>query len=384
LRFGCFHGRQLTIPPRFFTIERLTPELAFHDVTAPAGRWFLQSGIQDPGGGVARYFRSDIRENAPVSTEITGYAASMLLFLHSETGGEEYLARALSTGRFLTRCAWDRDLGVMPFEFSGGTSAHAYFFDCGIIARSLVALWRHSGDPEFLEAARACARSMAADFDAGADFHPILELPSKQPALRDHRWSRSPGCYQLKAALAWRELAEDAGQVQFAAHYARLLDYSLATHEGFLPGEPDLERVMDRLHAFCYFLEGLLPVASRPDCAAVLRAGVERVASFQDEIAPRFERSDVRAALLRLRIFSDALGLAALDLAAAEQEAAAIAAFQAGGSDPHIAGGFYFGRRAGELLPFINPVSTAFCAQALALWRGYRAGKTQPDWRTLV
>ena len=43
-----------------------------------AGCWFLSSGIQDEHGGVARYYRSDIRQNLPVSSEITGYAASTL------------------------------------------------------------------------------------------------------------------------------------------------------------------------------------------------------------------------------------------------------------------------------------------------------------------
>jgi hypothetical protein len=35
-----------------------------------------------------------------------------------------------------------------------------------------------------------------------------------------------------------------------------------------------------------------------------------------------------------------------------------------------VDGGFYFGRAAGAFLPYINPVSTAFALQALALWSG--------------
>ena len=41
-----------------------------------AGLWLLQSGIQEAGGGVARYYLADKRENRAVSTEITGYAVS--------------------------------------------------------------------------------------------------------------------------------------------------------------------------------------------------------------------------------------------------------------------------------------------------------------------
>ncbi len=36
-----------------------------------AGCWFLNSGIQEPDGGVARYYRSDAGRNAAVSNEIT-------------------------------------------------------------------------------------------------------------------------------------------------------------------------------------------------------------------------------------------------------------------------------------------------------------------------
>ena len=63
------------------TISTLSPTDTLIDA---AGRWFLQSGIQEASGGVARYYRSDLRKNAPVSTEITGYAVSTLLFLDEE------------------------------------------------------------------------------------------------------------------------------------------------------------------------------------------------------------------------------------------------------------------------------------------------------------
>jgi len=121
---------------------------------------------------------------------------------------------------------------------------------------------------------------------------------------------------------------------------------------------------MDRLHAFAYFLEGLLPCAAEERCAAAIRDGIRRMACHLREIAPAFERSDVYAQLLRLRVYADAAGVAPLDRAAAQQEAAALESFQAEN------GGFYFGRKGGVVLPYENPVSTAFALQALALWNG--------------
>jgi hypothetical protein len=39
-----------------------------------------------------------------------------------------------------------------------------------------------------------------------------------------------------------------------------------------------------------------------------------------------------------------------------------------------VNGGFYFGRKNGEWMPFVNPVSTVFASQALAMWDGADPG----------
>ncbi len=343
-----------------------------HSPEERAGAWFLNSGIQEPSGGVARYYQIELGSNAAVSTEITGYTASALLYLAARNGRVEYRDAALRAGRFLTRAAWQPAAAVYPFELP---AKRAYFFDSGIILRALAALWREAGDAEFRTAAIACGRSMAADFAGGCVFHPVLALPSKEPLPYEDRWSRSPGCYQLKAALGWRELGDSA------VHYERVLGYSLREAAAFLRGRPD---VMDRLHAFCYFLEGLLPEAARPECRNALERGISEVAARLRRLRPEFERSDVWAQLLRLRIYAEALAGIPLDEAAAAEEAAAIPGFQAASDDPRIDGAFLFGRKNGRMLPYANPVSTAFCLQALALWRDRRAGRQAPGWQTLI
>lgn len=371
--------------PRFYTGTLNAFPLS--SAAQRVGRWFLESGIQEPFGGVARYFRSDLGKNAAVSTEITGYAISTLLYLHARTGGPEYLEAALRAGRFLTRTAWDHAARTFPFEFALNgelPEPAAYFFDAGIIVRGLLALWRATGEAEFLETAGACADSMAQDFCAGGDFHPILKLPAKQPARREDRWSRDAGCYQLKSALGWYELSEELGLAACRSHYEEVLGYALRTHTAFLPGEAQPERVMDRLHAYCYFLEGLLPSTARPECAQALAEGVRRVERLRREIAPQFERSDVNAQLLRLRLFAAERAVLPLDRERARQEAETIAGFQLHEGGPRLEGGFCFGRRGGQLLPYVNPASSAFCAQALEMWRQYQAGEFEPHWRTLI
>ena len=331
-----------------------------------AGEWFLRSGIQTPEGGVCRYYRADLERNLAVSTEITGYVVSALVYLHSLTKDPRYLDRAAAAAGFLTRIAWDGEQRAMPFEPGGP----AYFFDCGIVARGLLAAWRATGEEEYLDVAVELGRGMAADFASEAgDFHPVLALPEKRPLARDaSRWSQSAGCYQLKAAMCWHDLADATGDESFRAPYDRLLADSLRTYGQFLPGHWDPHKVMDRLHAFLYFLEGLLPSTNDPRCAAALCAGIRLVAGHLWRIAPEFERSDVYAQLLRIRLYADWAGVAPLDQEAARAEAGRLAAFQLAGSDPRLDGGFTFGIRHGASLPHVNPVSTAFALQALALW----------------
>ena len=339
------------------------PQAISSSISQRAGLWFLHSGIQEPNGGVARYHHTDRAKNARISTEITGYAVSAFVYLHSVLGEQQYLDRAISAGLYLCREAWDSNSATFPFEpNSGAEKAYSYFFDCGIIIRGLLAVWRATGDSEFLEKAKEAGLAMAYDFLADVAVHPILTLPDKQPLDYEARWSRSPGCYQLKSALAWRELAEATGEKALESPFERMLEYALATYDSFLPGDLNQERVMDRLHAFCYFLEALLAVADRPAVACALEVGISRVDDFLREISPLFARSDVYAQLLRVRMLADRRGAVRLDRTAAEEEALAIQTFV------REDGGLWFGRKGGEFLPFANPVSTAFCIQAITMW----------------
>jgi hypothetical protein len=352
-----------------------------------AGRWFLDSGIQEAGGGLARYYRCDLGTRALVSTEITGYAVSALLFFHQRLEQTEHLESALRAARFLTRTAWDPQLRVFPFEYSANghrPPALAYFFDTGIVIRGLLAASRVSPQAEFRDVAIKAGRALLADFASRDGIHPILALPNKRALSYQPNWSAAPGCYQVKSAMAWYELFEVTGETYFLRAYESALESALRSEHDFLPGENDLHKVMDRLHAYAYFLEGLLPVLNREDCARTFRKGIVRIAAYVRQIAPLFVRSDVYAQLLRLRLYGKFLGGIPLDSQAAEHEAQQAATFQLRSEDAGASDGFCFGRRHGEFLPFVNPVSTAFCAQALALWDDHENNALQAPLHTLI
>jgi hypothetical protein len=339
-----------------------------HVNTLRALDWFAHSGIQEPSGGVARYHLLAEGRNLPLSTEITGYAVSALVW-----GGR--LDLAARAADWLVHTAWQPAIAAMPFEVADPLPP-SYFFDCGIIVRGLLAIWRATGRREYLETARAVGLSMGAlHWSEKGELHPIVELPSKRPVPYEKRWSREPGCLQLKSAMGWADLAELYPGEAFGWWFEKALRYSLDTHDTFLPGVDDELKVMDRLHAYSYFLEALLKVTGRAEVRAALAVGIGRVGHYLRAIGPRFERSDVCGQLLRVRLLAAHLGVVELDAEAAEYEAAHAASHQRFGGPAMIDGGYGFGTRDGAATPFMNPVSTAFCMQAVQWWDDWRQGR---------
>jgi len=356
--------------------------LARSKAASGTGEWFLSSGIQGSDGGFARYYLSGPDRYAPFSTEITAYCASALIAFYRESADTRYRDAALRAAGYLVK-AWDTQCCAMPFECGSENGRYSYFFDNGIIVRGLLAVWRESQVPEILSTAINCAVSMAHDFIDGEHYAPVLQLPCKSPLdFQPARWSWTPGCYQLKAALAWYEIWQLTKERRYLELYRHLLDLSVANHSAFLPGCDAVLPVMDRLHAYAYFLEGLLPVIEERRNADVIAEGISRVATFVNRVSPLFIRSDVIAQLLRVRLLAHQHGILPLDGKAAQQEVLILKSFRCDDSDPRLNGGFWFGRRNGTLLPFMNPVSTVFCYQAQAMWK--ERGQKALRWQSLI
>ena len=197
-------------------------------------------------------------------------------------------------------------------------------------------------------------------------YHPIVTLPHYTPKPYQRKWSQEPGCFQLKSALAWVELWEITGDPELLQWFDEALNWAVQNNDQFLPGSADELEVMNRLHSYSYFLEALL---KRPEMHGHIALGVAKATAILNSIAPRFERSDVCAQLLRVSV------LAGLDRTAAADLASRAARYQfAEDSGIDRQGGFCFGSREGVLMPMVNPVSTAFCMQALDMWQTYEAG----------
>ncbi|MGC2658488.1 MAG: hypothetical protein WA324_11075 [Bryobacteraceae bacterium] len=366
-------------------IKRQAGQANSSAVVGAAERWFLDSGIQSASGGVARYYRQDTRETAPISSEISGYFATALFMLHDLSGSNESFEAALRAADFLAKAAWDEGSDMLILEQSPEGRTVAYFFDCGIVVSALLEAWRRAGNAEHRRAAFRLGESMLKDFAGESGrFHPVVKTSTRNPLEYGSWWSKRPGCYQLKAAKAWLELSEEMNSIAFRNGYESVLDYAMLDDAGFLNAADQSPDTMDRLHAYGYFLEGLLPVADRGEPGRSLAEGIERMSSVLPRVGPIFARSDVCAQLLRLRLLANEIGLKELDEAYAEQEAATIREFQVASGDHRVNGAFAFGRRHGQLMPVMSPVSTSFCVQALTMWEEYKGDRLSTDWRKII
>jgi hypothetical protein len=168
--------------------------------------------------------------------------------------------------------------------------------------------------------------------------------------------------------MAWWDLFQATGGKEFSGLYGESLERALANHAGFLPDPAGPLKTMDRLHAYLYFLEGLMPVVADVGCTLAVSTGIRKVSRLLHAIAPEFARADVYAQLLRIRMLADAAGAEKLDRETAAEEARTLAGFQAASADPRVDGGFWFGRKNGAWLPHVSAVPTAFAIEALDLW----------------
>ncbi len=132
------------------------------------------------------------------------------------------------------------------------------------------------------------------------------------------------------------------------------------------PPIPDPSRIMDRLHAYAYFLEGLLPVLDRPECAAAFRDGVDRARVFCAKSRP-FSRAPMctrncceRACWAKLTACCRSMK----PRPRTRRNRPRVFRFRGRSRRADS----YSGASKAQALPFVNPVSTAFCVQALALW----------------
>ena len=97
-------------------------------------------------------------------------------------------------------------------------------------------------------------------------------------------------------------MAAITGDEKLRQQYLDVIEYGRQTCDDFLAGANERLKIMDRLHAYCYFLEALSPLLDRPECIETYGEVMSETARVLRELAPEFARSDVYAQLLRARV----------------------------------------------------------------------------------
>ena len=353
-----------------------------------AWNWLSCSGIQTTSGGVARFYRADVQQYQDISTQSTAFFISTFLRL-GEPSQNLAPDEALRAGGFLLDRAFHRSKELFAHEVYGGSnspSTRTYFFDCSIVIRSLVDLWKATEEPDYLECVERCGFALQILMSRmDGSFFPVYDFSRDQPIDDGETWSTRPEVYQLKAGLALQDLTDATGLYEFVDMSETLRRWCLKRHESFVPNFGDSEERMSQLHAYCYFLEGLLQEASQDaDCSRALQWGILRVENLVEEMGPQFPRSDIIAQLLRLRFYADTFAVMEIDHDTAESEVAALIEFQQQSSDPRVDGGFAFARRGTEIVPHMNPVSTVLAVQALTMWESAEQGTFRDEWNVLI
>ena len=168
-----------------------------------AWSWLSRSGIQNESGGVARFYSADVQEYRGISTQSTAFFISTFLRLgdHSQDFAPQ---EALQAGGFLLDRAFHRSKELFAHEVydeGRSPSARAYFFDCSIIIRSLVDLWRATEEAVYLECAERCGfalQNLMSRMDGS--FFPVYDFSRDQAIDDGETWSTQPEVYQLKAS----------------------------------------------------------------------------------------------------------------------------------------------------------------------------------------
>lgn len=351
-------------------------------------RWLAISGIQDQSGGVSEGFREETGEYAPISTTATGYYIAAQLWSQRFSRGA-LPATASRAGGFLLERAFDMSAEMFPLHLGDNDEEQArlaYFFDCTVVVRSLVQLWDSTKDTAFLDCAERCGLALHSRMPTvdGA-FFPIYDLKTDRAYADTGSWRVEMDVPQLKGGLALLELYKATGRGEFEHDAEALRKWCLQRHESFLPGEVDDAKIIERLHAYCLFLEGLLPgVALDAESGRVLQFGILRVENFLDEFGAELQRCDVIAQILRLRLYADKLGLMELDYKRAEEEATAIIEFQTQSVDPKTDGAFTLFRGTAQSRPQLDLTATVFALQALEMWDQAEEGGLRDPWEVLI
>lgn len=386
------------------TISTQTPYTTA-DVTEridAAGLWLTDSGVQvvspnpDHAGGFVSWYEQDTGEMPYVYSEITGYLATMMSFMHDLSGEARYLNAAVKAAEWLNRTAHTSGSFrcLFPLRPSRFDYKHQqlYAFDTGVILNGLCEVIRLTGRSDLLASARRAGDWLieSAQLPNGG-FQAVFDLSEGRYLLNDAEWSLCPGSYHTKVAIGLLNLASLTGETRYRDAAVRVCDFALSFQQ------PDGRFVSfpseggTNAHAHAYSAEGLWVAGSLLERDDYLQSSVratEWLLRWQspEGLVPRHFHNGVPTYNERVDILAQALRLGAIHLAQGRLDPAlgerlaplaeVVTRNQVRAGDSRSLGGFHFGRLSdGKPMPHVNVWVSAFAIQALHLYQGLALGR---------
>jgi MoaA/NifB/PqqE/SkfB family radical SAM enzyme/predicted SAM-dependent methyltransferase len=225
--------------------SRINPILSDRDHLAACMRWLRRAQEANPGGGVSALYYLDSQRWDVDYPETTGYIIPTFLVYARLTHDEDYRNRAKSMG--------DWEIAIQSPEGGAGEPVGVYglrprIFNTGQVILGWVALYRETGDRQYLMAARRAADWIVGNLDA------------------EGIWRRStyagPRAYKSRVAWALLELYAISGIEKYREGAERVLGWILAqAHEnGWFENNSLSDPHRPWTHLIGYVLVGLLEI----------------------------------------------------------------------------------------------------------------------------
>jgi len=233
-----------------------------------AKNWVLYSGIQNYGkrclvnGAFNSWYDVDNKIYPYVYSEVSGYGISFYLYLESMREDNELLERAILSADWIHNYALIADTFDVMFRFyyheNDFWPRNSYSFDNAIILNGLVLLFNKTKNEKYLDISTKIAKRLidVMQHDNGS-FYSYYSLDDGIKLMSPDSWSKYPGSYHAKNAIALLKLFEITGDSFFKNSATKVCDWSLKQQQNdgrFVSVKTDESTI---LHPHCYSLEGL-------------------------------------------------------------------------------------------------------------------------------
>ena len=230
--------------------------------------WLLSSDIRIKNGENKGAFYGWKNLNPPsfpfIYSEITGYAVTAFLWLHSEFENQSALKAAIESASWLKRNMHSYLLAARPPSSSNlnNLSDLFYSFDNGMIMIGFLNLYKVTKKPNFLFLAEKMTRMIIEHFFDGTKLIARLDKTLKPIAVNDKRetnkWSVISGAYHCKLSIGLLELSKLTGNKTYSELSDSLCNYAIKLQKptGEFITNPDSNII--HIHPHLYACEGLI------------------------------------------------------------------------------------------------------------------------------